>query len=55
MNRTVNMTLEEMWDYLTEAGIAAVAFVIYGVLNESRIIDLEDKVLMLIKSFLKRR
>ena len=22
MNRTVNMTLEEMWDYLTEAGIA---------------------------------
>lgn len=39
----------------TAAEIIAVIFVVYGVLNERRIIELEDKVLMVIKSFLKRR
>lgn len=39
----------------TASEIIAIIFVIYGVLNERRVIELEDKVLMLIKSFLKRR
>lgn len=39
----------------TAAEIIAVIFVVYGVLNESRIIELEDRVLMLIKSFFERK
>lgn len=39
----------------TVAELAAVILVIWGVLNEKKLIELEDRVLMLIKSFFKRR